>query len=47
MEINNQERRIDPQKISAKKLNGRFTLLVVTALVGAYMSTGQISPGIV
>ena len=40
----NQKRNIDPQKISAEKLNGRFALLGVIALVGAYISTGQIIP---
>ena len=43
----NTKRNIDPQKISAEKLNGRFALLGVIALVGAYVTTGQIIPGIV
>ena len=43
----NQKRKVDPQKISAEKLNGRFALLGVVALVGAYISTGQIVPGII
>ena len=47
MKYKNQQRNIDPQKISAEKLNGRFALLGVIALVGAYISTGQIIPGIV
>jgi len=47
MENSKQERNIDPQKISAEKLNGRFALLGVIALVGAYISTGQIVPGMV
>ena len=47
MEDQNQKRNIDPQKISAEKLNGRFALLGITALVGAYITTGQIIPGIV
>ena len=42
----NQKKTIDPQKISAEKLNGRFALLGITALVGAYITTGQIIPGI-
>ena len=42
-----QKRNIDPQKICAEKLNGRFAFLGVIALVGAYISTGQIIPGIV
>ena len=41
----NSNRNIDPQKIKAEKLNGRFALLGVIALVGAYVTTGQIIPG--
>ncbi len=44
---NNQKRNIDPQKVKAEKINGRFALLGVIALVGAYVTTGQIIPGIV
>ena len=44
---NNINRNIDPQKIKAEKINGRFALLGVIALVGAYITTGQIIPGIV
>ena len=47
MENKNQKRNIDSQKISAEKLNGRFALIGVIALVGAYISTGQIVPGII
>ena len=44
---NNNNRNIDPQKVTAEKLNGRFALLGVIALVGAYVTTGQIIPGMV
>ena len=44
---NNSNRNIDPQKVKAEKLNARFALLGVIALVGAYATTGQIIPGIV
>tara|TARA_B100001029_G_C14771189_1_gene291294 strand:+ start:369 stop:512 length:144 start_codon:yes stop_codon:yes gene_type:complete len=47
MENSNQKRNIDPQKVSAEKLNGRFALIGVIALVGAYISSGQIVPGII
>ena len=47
MKNSNKKRNIDPQKISAEKLNGRFALLGVIALLGAYISTGQIIPGMV
>ena len=46
MENKNQPRNIDPQKIKAENLNGRFALLGVIALVGAYITTGQLIPGI-
>ena len=41
MENKNQSRNIDPQKIRAENLNGKF------ALVGAHITTGQIVPGII
>ena len=44
---NKSSRNIDPQKVTAEKLNGRFALLGVIALVGAYVTTGQIIPGMV
>ena len=44
---NKTSRNIDPQKITAEKLNGRFALLGVIALVGAYITTSQIIPGMV
>ena len=47
MKNKNQQRNIDSQKIIAERLNGRFALLGVIALVGAYISTGQIIAGIV
>ncbi len=47
MEKLNQKRNIDPQKVSAEKINGRFALIGLIALVGAYISTGQIVPGVI
>ena len=47
MENKSQKRNIDPQKKSAEKLNGRFAVVGVIALVGAYITTGQIVPGII
>ena len=44
---NNSNRNIDPQKVKAEKLNGRFALVGLIALVGAYITTGQIVPGII
>ena len=47
MKNKNQQRNIDPQKIIEERLNGRFARLGVIALVGAYISTGHIIPGMV
>ena len=44
---NNQSRNIDPQKVRAENLNGKFALFGLIALVGAYITTGQIVPGII
>ena len=46
MENKSQFRNIDPQKTKAEKLNGRFALVGLIALVGAYITTGQLIPGI-
>ena len=35
------------RKIRAENLNGRFALVGLVALVGAYITTGQIVPGII
>ena len=43
----NQSRNIDPQKSKAEKLNGRFAIVGLIALVGAYITTGQIVPGVI
>ena len=47
MDNQKQSRNIDPQKTKAEKLNGRFALVGLVALVGAYITTGQIIPGII
>ena len=38
---------IEKEKIIAEKLNGRFAMLGFIALIGAYLTTGQIIPGFV
>ena len=43
----NQKRNIDPQKTRAEKLDGRFAFVGVITLVGAFMRTGQIVPGVI
>ncbi len=40
-------RNIDPEKITAERLNGYAALFGCIALVGAYSTTGQIIPGFV
>ena len=44
---NNNVRKIDPEKVTAERLNGYAALLGCVALVGAYATTGQIIPGFV
>ena len=43
----NNTRNIDPEKVTAERLNGYAALLGCVALVGAYTTTGQIIPGFV
>ena len=38
---------VEKEKVVAEKLNGRFAMMGFIALVGAYLITGQIIPGIV
>ena len=38
---------VEKEKIIAEKLNGRFAMMGFVALVGAYLTTGQIIPGMV
>ena len=40
-------RNIDPEKLTAERLNGYAAVFGCIALVGAYASTGQIIPGFV
>ena len=47
MDNKNQTRNIDPQKIRAENLNGKVALAGLIALVGAYITTGQIVPGVI
>jgi len=43
----NNIRKIDPEKVTAERLNGYAAIFGCIALVGAYASTGQIIPGFV
>ena len=38
---------VEKGKIVAEKLNGRFAMIGFIALIGAYLTTGQIIPGFV
>ena len=38
---------IEKEKVVAEQLNGRFAMLGFVAAVGAYLTTGQIIPGII
>ena len=38
---------IEKEKIVAEQINGRFAMLGFMAAIGAYLTTGQIIPGIV
>ena len=40
-------RKIDPEKVTAERLNGYAAFVGCWALIGAYLTTGQIIPGIV
>ena len=44
---NSETKIIEKEKIVAEKLNGRFAMLGIVALVGAYLTTGQIIPGFI
>ena len=38
---------IEQEKVVAEKLNGRSAMMGFIALIGAYLTTGQIIPGFV
>ena len=38
---------VEKEKVIAEMLNGRFAMMGFIALVGAYLTTGQIIPGMV
>ena len=44
---NNEPKVVEKEKIFAEMLNGRFAMLGFIALVGAYLTTGQIIPGFI
>tara|TARA_Y100001968_G_scaffold68207_1_gene59253 strand:- start:2201 stop:2347 length:147 start_codon:yes stop_codon:yes gene_type:complete len=44
---NNTSKKIDPEKVTAERLNGYAAFLGCIALIGAYATSGQIIPGFV
>ena len=44
---NTKTKTVEKEKIIAEKLNGRFAMMGFIALIGAYLTTGQIIPGMV
>ncbi len=43
--LNTEPKKVEKEKVVAEKLNGRFAMIGFVALVGAYLTTGQIIPG--
>ena len=44
---NSKTKTVEKEKIIAENLNGRFAMMGFIALVGAYLTTGQIIPGFI
>ena len=44
---NTQDKIVEKEKVVAEKLNGRFAMIGFIALLGAYLTTGQIIPGFI
>ena len=42
-----EQKNVEKENLVAEKLNGRFAMLGFIALVGAYLTTGQIIPGFI
>ena len=43
----NETKTVEQEKVLAEKLNGRFAMIGFVALIGAYLTTGEIIPGYV
>ena len=44
---NTKDKIVEKEKVVAEKLNGRFAMIGFIALLGAYLTTGQIIPGFI
>ena len=42
-----QDRKVEPEKLLAERINGWAAMMGFWAAIGAYLTTGQIVPGIV
>ena len=40
-------KKVEKEKVVAEQLNGRFAMIGFIAAIGAYLTTGQIIPGVV
>ena len=45
--MNTKNKIVEKEKVVAEKLNGRFAMIGFVALLGAYLTTGQIIPGFI
>ena len=43
----NETKIVEKEKVVAEKLNGRFAMMGFVALIGAYLTTGQLIPGVI
>ena len=44
--MSNKTKTVEKEKQVAETINGRFAMLGLVAAIGAYLTTGQIIPGI-
>ena len=47
MNNNESKKIVEKEKVVAEKINGRFAMVGFVALLGAYLTTGQIIPGFI
>ena len=47
MKQNDQRRKVEDQKVIAERINGWAAMVGFWAAVGAYLTTGQLIPGLV
>ena len=45
--INSRTKKLEKEKVVAETLNGRFAMIGLIAAFGAYLTTGQIVPGLI